>query len=105
MMKKKMRVWVVMVLIFAMTVFCFTGCGSSDKDADGAIVLDWYMMNPIAVMDTENVEKVEAAVNEIIFPQTGAKIDFHFYEVHFQYQKDYHHYHLIIHLFHHFSFH
>lgn len=79
-MKRKMQTLVAMTLTIVMTMSCFVGCGKSDKDTDGAIVLDWYMMNPISIMDTENVEMVEDAVNDIIFPQTGAKLDFHFYD-------------------------
>ncbi len=79
-MKRKMQRLCVAMLTMALVVSCFTGCGKSNKGEADGIVLDWYMMNPISVMDTENVEKVEEAVNAIIFPQTGAKIDFHFYD-------------------------
>ncbi len=77
--RKQLRRALITALAMAMTVSCFTGCGKK-KSEEGAIVLDWYMMNNGVSLDTENVEMVEKAVNEIIFPQTGAKIDFHFYD-------------------------
>lgn len=79
-MQRKMQIRIAKVLIIAITMSLFTGCKKAGKDADGAIVLDWYMMSPISAMDTENIEMVEEAVNKIIYPQTGAKIDFHFYD-------------------------
>ena len=40
------------------------------------IIITWYMQKPLETMEQQ--EEVEEKVNEVIYPKTGAKIEFHF---------------------------
>lgn len=96
-MKKKL---LSIILASTMAVGLLAGCGqdsstvksSAEKESEKSesveknsevkeepkepIIISWYCQKPIAKMEQE--EEVEEYINEIIYPQTGAKIDFHF---------------------------
>lgn len=84
-MKRRMKRMAAAILAATMVLSCFSGCGKngtggSKGGKEDPIVIDWYMMMPTTSMQTEDIEMVEKAANEIIYPQTGCMLDFHFYD-------------------------
>lgn len=94
-MRKKL---ISVILVAGMTVGLVTGCGqtenASSSTAQGSeetqkssivekeeqnkepIIISWYL--PKVDDDMAQEEEVEEAINEVIFKETGAKVDFHF---------------------------